>query len=107
MRTATHFYILAVAVGVVQGGAQALSRSLFGSMVPRGKSAEFFGFFSMSSRFAGIVGPLVFGLVGQFTGTSRLGILALVAFFGVGSVLLLRVDVDRGRQMAGEENARV
>ena len=102
MANAAHFYILAAAVGLVQGGCQALSRSLFASLVPRGKSAEFFGFFSTSSRFAGIVGPVVFGLVGGLMGTSRLSILSLIAFFLTGGLLLTRVDLEAGRRAARE-----
>ncbi len=100
MSTAAHFYALAIAVGVVQGGTQAVSRSLFGSMVPRHKAAEFFGFFSTSSKFAGIAGPFIFGLVGQLAGTSRMGIVSVAAFFIVGAILLSRVDVDAGRKAA-------
>ncbi len=100
MATATHFYILAAMVGMVQGGAQALSRSLFASMVPRHRTAEFFGFYSTSGKLAGIAGPLVFALVGQLAGTSRLGILSLVLFFALGGWLLSRVDVDAGRRAA-------
>jgi UMF1 family MFS transporter len=96
METPLHFYLLAVAVGTVQGGAQALSRSLFAAMVPRHKSAEFFGFFGASGKFAGIFGPLVFAVVSQLTGQSRLSILALIAFFVFGGLLLWRVDVDAG-----------
>ncbi|MFO7607921.1 MAG: MFS transporter [Candidatus Krumholzibacteriia bacterium] len=100
MATAWHFYLLAGLVGTVQGGAQALSRSLFASMVPRHRSAEFFGFYSTSGKLAGVVGPLVFGLVSQAAGSGRLGILALVVFFAAGGALLLRVDVAGGRAAA-------
>jgi UMF1 family MFS transporter len=96
MKTATHFFVLAFMVGTVQGGSQALSRSLFGIMVPKHKAAEFFGFFSTSSKFAGIAGPLVFGLVSQITGQSRLSILSLVLFFIIGGGILLRVNVEQG-----------
>ena len=85
MQTALPFYILAGLVGMVLGGTQALSRSLYASMIPPARSAEFFGFYSTSSRFAGIFGPLVFGVVGQVTGGSRLGIVALVFFFLAGA----------------------
>lgn len=102
MQTAVHFYILAGAVGMVQGGTQALSRSLYGAMVPRGRSAEFFGFFSTSSRLAGIAGPLLFGIISQATGGSRLSILSLVIFFLVGMALLSRVDVEQGIAASGE-----
>ncbi len=102
---AVHFWILAFFVGLVQGGTQALSRSLFGSMVPKKKSAEFFGFYNISGKFAGVAGPALFGLVGQLTQTSRLGILSLVFFFIIGGLLLLRVDVEEGRRMTEKENS--
>ncbi len=96
LRTATHFYILAFMVGTVQGGSQALSRSLFGTMVPKHKTAEFFGFFSTSSKFAGIAGPLLFGIVSQMAGESRLSILSLIIFFIIGGVVLCQVNVEEG-----------
>ena len=92
------FFLLACLVGTVQGGCQALSRSLFASMVPRHKSAEFFGFYATSGKFAGIAGPLLFALVSQLTGQSRLSILMLIVFFVVGGWLLGRVDLAAGRQ---------
>ena len=92
MRTAAHFYALAALVGIVQGGSQALSRSLFAGMIPPGRSAEFFGFFTTSSKFAGIAGPLLLGLIAQLTGNSRLSVLALVVFFVAGALLLCFVD---------------
>lgn len=96
METALHFFILAFLVGTVQGGTQALSRSLYGSMLPKEKTAEFFGFYGMSSKFAGIVGPLVFVVVSQLAGTSRLSIFSLIIFFITGAFLLNRVDVEKG-----------
>ena len=103
MQTALHFYILAGLVGMVQGGTQALSRSLYASMIPRARSAEFFGFYSTSSRFAGIFGPLVFGVVSQLTGGSRLGIVSLIFFFVAGGALLLFVDEREGARAARQE----
>ncbi len=105
LRTAAHFYALAALVGLVQGGCQALSRSLFASMVPRRKSAEFFGFFSASSRAAGIAGPLIFAVLGQLTGQSRWAILVLTVFFLGGAWLLGRVDLAAGRARARAEDA--
>ncbi len=102
LRTTAHFYILAAAVGLVQGGAQALSRSLFAVMVPRHRAAEFFGFFGASGRLAGVAGPLVFGLTAQMAGSSRLGIVSLMVFFVVGALLLLRVDPVAGAAAARE-----
>jgi MFS transporter, UMF1 family len=94
LRTATHFYLLALLVGMVQGGTQALSRSLFARLVPRERSAEFFGFFSTSARLAGLAGPLLFSAVTQWSGQSRLGIVAIVIFFVAGAFLLTRVKLD-------------
>ena len=101
MQTALHFYILAGAVGMVQGGTQALSRSLYGAFVPRERAAEFFGFFSTSSRLAGIAGPLLFGIISQVTGGSRLSILSLVVFFVAGMLILARVNVEDGIAASG------
>jgi UMF1 family MFS transporter len=100
MRTAAHFYLLAILVGMVQGGTQALSRSLFASMIPKQKSSEFFAFFGVFERYAGILGPAVFAWVVAHSGTSRNAILSVVAFFIVGGALLTLVDVDEGRRSA-------
>jgi MFS transporter, UMF1 family len=100
MTTATHFLILALLVGTVQGGTQALSRSLFASMIPRHKSGEFFGFFAVFEKFAGILGPLVFSAVILMTGTSRGAILSIIAFFVIGGILLWMVDVEEGQRAA-------
>ena len=100
MQTALHFWILAVAVGMVQGGTQALSRSLFAIMIPQAKAAEFFGFFDMSQKFSGIVGPALFGFVGYLCGSSRVGIVALIVFFLGGMYLLHRVRI--GEKVAGQ-----
>ena len=97
IQTALHFWILAVLVGFVQGGTQALSRSLFGTMIPKSRSAEFFSFYDVSSKFAGIIGPFVFGIVGQMTGSSRLSVVALVVFFIGGGLILLTVNEKEGR----------
>lgn len=100
MTTGTHFLILAGLVGMVQGGTQALSRSLFASMVPRHKSGEFFGFFAVFEKFAGILGPLTFSVAIALTGSSRFSILSIIVFFIVGAALLVTVDVDEGRRVA-------
>lgn len=91
IRTPLHFWILAILVACVQGGCQALSRSFYGRMIPKGQSAEFFAFYDISSKFAGIIGPALFGLVGQAFGSSRYGIVSLVIFFLSGGILLSRV----------------
>jgi UMF1 family MFS transporter len=100
MRTATHFFLLAVLVGMVQGGTQALSRSLFASMIPKHKSSEFFAFFGVFERYAGVLGPAVFAWVVGHSGTSRNAILSVLAFFIVGGALLTLVNVDEGRRAA-------
>jgi UMF1 family MFS transporter len=105
MQKALHFYVLAFMVGIVQGGSQALSRSLYGVMIPKHKSAEFFGFFSTSAKFAGIFGPLIFGLVSQVAGGSRLSILSVIVFFIAGGTLLIFVNVDEGIRVARAKEA--
>ncbi len=74
-------------------------------MMPKSKSAEFFGFFSVSEKFAGIAGPFVFGLVGQMMGHSRLSIVSLIIFFVIGAILLTRVNVEEGISVAQKEEA--
>lgn len=105
MNTAIHFWILGFAVALVQGGSQALSRSLYGRMVPKVQSAAFFSFFSVSGKFAGIFGPLIFALVSQMMGNSRLGIISLIIFFISGALLLTRVDEEEGIRVAQEADA--
>ncbi len=90
-------YGLGVVTGFVLGGVQALSRSLYGSMIPEEASAEFYGFFSVFSKFSAIWGPLVFAVVSNATGSGRPAILSVVGFFVLGLVLLSRVDVAAGR----------
>lgn len=92
------FYGLAVFVGFVLGGVQALSRSLYGTMIPEEAAAEFYGFFSVFAKFSAIWGPLVFALVGATTGSGRPAILSVVVFFVIGMVLLSRVDVEAARR---------
>lgn len=105
MSTGAHFLLLAAMVGLVQGGTQALSRSLYASMVPPYKSGEFFGFFGVMDKFAGMMGPTVFAAVNAATGSSRQGILSVIAFFVIGGALLLTVDEDEGRRVAREAEA--
>ena len=107
MKSAAHFYALAIMVGMVQGGTQALSRSLFASMIPKHKSSEFFAFFGVFERYAGILGPLIFAVMVEATGESRNAILAVLGFFVVGGALLAFVDVDAGRRAARSAEASV
>jgi hypothetical protein len=92
-------YLLGPAVGLDLGGVQALSRSLYGSMIPEDAAAEFFGFYSVFSKFAAIWGPLVFALVSNSTGSGRPAMLSIGGFFAVGFVLLSRLDVDKARSV--------
>jgi UMF1 family MFS transporter len=107
MKTATHFVILAALVGMVQGGTQALSRSLFATLIPAHKSGEFFGFYSVFEKFANIFGPLIFVATIELTRSSRNAILSVVVFFGVGAWLLSLVDVRAGRKAAQDAEAEV
>jgi UMF1 family MFS transporter len=93
------FYVLAVVVGLVQGGVQSLSRSYFGRMVPDGKSSEFFGFYNMMGKFAAVLGPLLTGVVAHVTGDSRLSILSIVVLFAGGGALL--AGAARAERSAG------
>ncbi|MFE2877938.1 MFS transporter [Streptomyces roseus] len=95
------FFALASMIGLVLGGSQALSRSLFSHLVPAGKEAEYFSAYEMSDRGVSWVGPLVFGLTYQVTGSYRHAIISLVVFFALGFVLLARVPVRRAVEAAG------
>lgn len=107
MRTAFHFYLLAFLVGLVQGGTQGLSRSLFATMIPRSKSGEFFGFFAVMEKFSGMAGPAIIAVTIAWTGSSRLGILSVAVFFLVGGALLALVRVEEGRSHARGEELRI
>lgn len=77
---------------------------MYGSMAPPSKSAEFFGFYNVSSKFAGIIGPGLFGVVGQLTGSSRLGIISVIFFFFSGALILTQVDHAQGMKVAISED---
>ena len=101
------FLALAALIGLVLGGTQALSRSLYSQLVPVGRQAEYFSLYQAAERGTSWFGTLTFGLVFQLTGSYRSAIVALVVFFVVGGVLLARVDVRRGILEAGNELPRV
>ena len=84
IHTATEFFVLGIIVGVVLGGTQALSRSFYGAMIPEQASAEFYGFYSVFSKFSSIWGPVTFGFIKQITGSARLAIISLMIFFIAG-----------------------
>ncbi len=98
MNKPLHFYLLAVAIGLFQGGIQALSRSYYTRLIPKGRSAEFFGFFNMLGKFASILGPLLMGLVSLVTGSTRLGIVSLIILFSGGFFMLSKVDETKGAE---------
>ncbi len=95
MTSPIHFYLLAVCIGLFQGGIQALSRSYYTRLIPKQRSAQFFGFFNMLGKFAAIIGPLLMGIVTLATGSSRFGIFSLVLLFVGGYLILIRVDENQ------------
>ena len=97
-----HFYTLAIMIACFQGGIQALSRSMYSRIIPKEKSAEFFGFYNMLGKFAAIIGPPLMGYIGLMTGNPRMGILSLVILFLFGGFILTKVDLDDGERMAKE-----
>jgi len=101
------FWFLAWMVAVVQGGSQALSRSLYASMSPTSVSGEFFGFFSVMSKFSAILGPVLFAGAVALFGSSRPAVLSLILFFIVGIVLLNNVDVEAGQRIARAADAEL
>jgi UMF1 family MFS transporter len=105
LNSVIEFWFLAWMVAVVQGGSQALSRSLYSVMSPASKSGEFFGLFGVMEKFASFIGPLLFALAVVLFGSSRPAILVLIAFFIVGGYLLTRVNVEEGRRVAQAEDA--
>jgi len=98
--TSLQFWLLGFVVALILGGSQAATRSLFASLIPAGRNAEFFGFYAVSAKFASILGPFVFALLADLTGAPRLSILAMIIFFGLGALLLALVDVEQGRRDA-------
>jgi MFS transporter, UMF1 family len=102
-----HFLLLGFGVAMVQGGSQALSRSLVGQLMPKSKTAEFYGFFSVSEKFNTVVGPFIMALVTQLTGQGRYGIVSLVIFFIAGILMLRKVDIERGVKQAQAEDAKM
>lgn len=98
------FYLLGIVAGLAMGGSQAISRSMQAAFTPRDRSAEFFGFWALSGRFASIFGPLFYGGAILLTGSVRSGILILGLFFIVGGIILYRVDETEGIQAALEDS---
>ncbi|MEK6542855.1 MAG: MFS transporter, partial [Elusimicrobiota bacterium] len=92
MRTKAEFWVAGVMIALVLGGSQALSRSLFGKLIPKGSEAQFYGFLSLSSKVSATMGPLAYGISRQVTGSPRIAILSLLLFFVLGQVILRGVD---------------
>lgn len=107
MDTTREFYALAIMVGLVQGGTQALSRSMFANLIPKHKSGEFFGFFAVFEKFGGILGPLVFTVAVGAGESTRTAILSVIGFFIIGGTLLAFVNVPEGERAAREADAKV
>ena len=94
MESSRDFYLLAAAIGLVMGGIQALSRSLYARLIPVEQSAEFFGFYNMLGKFAAVLGPLMMGAASMLSGSARLSILVIILLFAAGALLLYRVNVE-------------
>jgi len=105
LNSVVEFWLLAWMVAVVQGGSQALSRSLYASLSPAAKSGEFFGLFGVMEKFSAILGPLLFAAAVAIFGSSRPAILSLILFFIAGILLLLSVNIEEGIRVAREEDA--
>ena len=95
-----HFYAIAVMIACFQGGIQALSRSLYSTIIPKSNAAEFFGFYNMFGKFAAIIGPPLVGYIGLVTGNPRIGILSVIMLFVLGGIMLTKVDVEEGERVA-------
>jgi MFS transporter, UMF1 family len=102
MDVVAEFYVLAIVIGLVQGGVQSLSRSLYARIVPANKAAEFFGFYNIMGKFATVLGPLLVAMVSGFTGDPRLAILSIIVLFAIGGILLLFVDEAEAQRVARE-----
>ena len=98
MQTEIHFFILAMCIGLFQGGIQALSRSYYARLIPKEHSSQFYGFFNMLGKFAAIIGPLLVGVISVITGDQRNGIFSLVILFIIGFFLLRKVDEDKAAE---------
>jgi UMF1 family MFS transporter len=98
IHTAKEFFILGMVVGMAMGGAQSLSRSYYGSMIPEEASAEFFGFYTVFTKFSAIWGPWTFALITHLAGSARSAVLALIVYFILGTALLLAVNERKARE---------
>ncbi|MEJ2363776.1 MAG: MFS transporter, partial [Deltaproteobacteria bacterium] len=106
MNSTGEFYLLAVAIGLVQGGVQALSRAFYSRIIPASRAAEFFGFYNMLGTFAAVIGPILMGLVSLLTGNPRHSILSIAVLFVAGAIILCFVDEKQGARIAQEMEAK-
>lgn len=102
MTDVREFYALAIAIGLVQGGVQSLSRSFYTTLIPKSKAAEFFGLYNMLGKFAAVIGPLLMGWVALLTKSPRLSVLSIIVLFIAGMWLLSYVNEEEGKRMARE-----
>jgi len=100
MTSEFHFYIIAIIVGLFQGGLQALSRSLYSRIIPESKSAQFFGFYNMFGKFSVVLGPAIMGVITYISGNPRYGILSILMLFLLGGFFLYKIDFDEGERIA-------
>ena len=107
LKTQAEFFMIGWMVGTVQGGTQALSRTIYASLTPRAKSGEFFGLYGLSEKFAGILGPLLYSAVGSITHDPRASILSISVFFLIGIYTLIRVDESKGARIAQDEEMQI
>lgn len=105
MTTVTEFYMLAVALGLVQGGVQSLSRSIFSQLIPKSNSGEYFGFLNMLGKSAAVIGPLLVGVVNVATGNPRIGLISIISLFVIGMWFLYKVeDPDKAPKVEDPDN---
>ena len=102
IQVVSEFYMLAIIIGLVQGGVQALSRSFYARIIPENRSAEFFGFYNMLGKFAAVLGPVMMGVVSLLTQSPRISILSISILFIMGGILLYYVDEEKAKNMLKE-----
>ena len=104
IQVVSEFYTLAIIIGLVQGGVQALSRSFYARIIPENRAAEFFGFYNMLGKFAAVLGPVMMGVVSLLTQSPRISILSISLLFILGGILLYYVDEEKAKVMLAEYN---
>jgi len=107
LKTSGEFFMIGWLAGTVQGGVQALSRTIYASMSPKAKSGEFFGLYGLCEKFAGILAPLLYGIVGILTHSAQASILSVGVFFIIGMMALWRVNEQQGAALASAEDSRI